>query len=391
VRAAAAAVAAVVVLAGCGSGGGRHPTPTPREGSPAERTPEPPSDEQLIEEMLQDRAEALEAGDRRAYLMTATRARRAVERRVFAAAAALPLRDVDIDPAAIDAGDVRAGVRTVERYGIDGIRSRFQESGKLELVKAGGRWRVAGASGKRGLPPWEVGRFRVHRTRHFVVLAPRDAAPAELLATLESGYAAMRSRLRLGRLRQRYLVIATADPDQARALTKHIRGLDALAAISDSTIRQRGPAQSVVSVLSLRLLVVYSTFLRLDPVSRQRTITHELTHAVLAGKTSGRTPSWLVEGVAMYVSGDRRPAPPGAELASLSGRNAIARMSGPAQARAYGTASAAAFAIADRYGARGLLALYDVFNSESLEGRAGAKLANHALTVKLGITLRELP
>jgi hypothetical protein len=390
VRAAAAAVAAVVVLAGCGSSGGRHPSPTPREGTPAERTPEPPSDEQLIEQMLQDRAEALEAGDRRAYLMTSTRARRRVELRAFNAAAALPLRDVDLDPASIDAGDVRAAVRVVQRYRIGHVGGTFQDTGKLQLVKAGGRWRVEHASATRGLPPWEVGRFRVHRTLHFVVLAPRGAAAGDLLAALEDGYAAMRSRLRLGRLRQRYLVVAAADPDQARALTKQIRGLDALAAISDSTIRQRRPAQSVVAVLSLRLLVVYSTFARLDAVSRQRTITHELTHALLAGKTSGRAPSWLVEGVAMYVSGDRRPAPPGADLAALSGRNAIARLSGPAQARAYATASAAAYAIADRFGARRLLAFYDMFNREYVKGTAGPKLTNRALRRALGVGLDDL-
>jgi hypothetical protein len=323
--------------------------------------------------------------------MTATRARRRVERRAFAAAAALPLRDVELDPASIDAGDRRAGVRVMERYGLDHIRGTFEHTRRFELVKAGGRWRVAAASGERGLPPWEVDRFRVQRTRHFVVLAPPEVATGDLLTTLESGYEAMQARLQLGKLRERYLVIVATDPDQARALTSQIRGLDALAAISDSTIRQHGPERAVVSVLSLRLLVVSSAFARLDAAGRQLTITHELTHAVLAGKTSGRTPAWLVEGVAMYVSGDRRPAPPGADLAALSQPPAIARLSGPAQARAYATSSAAAFAIVDRYGSKKLLALYDAFNRPDLKGPPGPKLVNRALKVKLGISLEDLP
>ena len=117
--------------------------------------------------------------------------------------------------------------------------------------------------------------------------------------------------------------------------------------------------------------MVLPAFTALGPDGRRRLITHELTHAALTGATSGRTPAWLVEGVALYVSGDRRPAPPGADLGALSAPGAIARASGDAQAAAYATSSAAAFAIADRFGQRRLLKLYDAFNDPKLIGAPG--------------------
>jgi hypothetical protein len=119
-------------------------------------------------------------------------------------------------------------------------------------------------------------------------------------------------------------------------------------------------------------------------------ITHELTHAALADSTSGRTPAWLAEGVALYVSGDRRLAPPEPNLAALSRPNAIALLTGEEQATAYSASSAAAFAIAERFGRRRLLALYDAFSEPSLRGDPGRRLVNRALRRELGISLAEL-
>jgi hypothetical protein len=380
-------VVATCVLAGCGGGGGG--TPTPGSSKPPARQA-PPSDEQQLEDVLRDRADALQDGDRRAFLMTATRARRRADRAAITAAAALPLRDLDLDAGSIDVTGRRARANVMVRYRFEGVRGTFQSTRRVSFVKAGGRWRVATMRGARGRPPWEVGRFVVRRTPHFVVLAPPGAAAGDLVAVLESGYRAMRSRLQLGRLRRRYLVIAAADPGQARALTSQIRGLGSLAAISDATINERGPARAVSSVVSLRLLVVYSSFAGLGAEGRRRTIAHELTHAALAGSTSGRTPAWLVEGVAMYVSGDRRSAPRGGDLGPLSRPAAIAKLTGQAQARAYAASSAAAFSIVDRFGAKKLLELYDAFNDPDLRGPEGPRLVDRALKRELGIGLSDL-
>ena len=116
---------------------------------------------------------------------------------------------------------------------------------------------------------------------------------------------------------------------------------------------------------------MWQAFGGLGPEERAKVVTHELTHAALAGSTSGRTPAWLGEGVALYVV--RRPARPRRRARTsraLSRPDAIARLAGTAQGDAYATSSAAAFAIADRFGRRALLRLYDAFNDPSLRGRA---------------------
>ncbi len=385
---AAAALAVLVMVAGC-SGGGRSGRPTPSPGAQGRVTPPPPSDEELVANVLRDRADALEAGIRRAYLATSTRGMGRRDAVAVARAKRLQLRDVELDPGSIAVKGRRATTTVEERFGMARVRGEFESRRRAVLVKRGGHWRVAAVQGRRGLPPWDVAEFRERRTRHFVVLEPGSMRLDSLLGDLESGYAAMRTRLEQ-HLRRRYLVIVAADPGQARALTDQIQGLAGLAAISDATIREHGAAQAVSSVVSLRLLVVYSAYAGLTAEGRGRTIAHELTHAALAGSTSGRTPAWLVEGVAMYVSGDRRPASPDPNLAALSQPGAIAKLSGTAQAHAYATSSAAAFAIVDRWGGAKLLKLYNEFSDSSLRGKPGPQLVNRALRRELGIGLSNL-
>ena len=145
-----------------------------------------------------------------------------------------------------------------------------------------------------------------------------------------------------------------------------------------------------------------------------RVVTHELTHAGLAGVTSGRTPAWLLEGMALYVSDDRRageaadaadatsaalPRPGASSPADASQRrsahglsrpDAIARLHGDPQAAAYAYASAAAFYIAGRFGRKRYLELYDAFNDEDLTGRAGTELTDRAVRRTLGVSLDRL-
>ena len=380
-----AAALAVLALAGCG-GGGHHAAPTPTPRPPHGRAPAPTADQQ-IEVLLRDRASALKAGRRPPG---GTGRQRALDRLAAERIRPLHVRGLQVEAGRIAVHGARARTRVTERYWLASVGGTFQSTRRVELVRRRGTWRVAAVAGRRGLPPWDVGAYDEHRTPHFVVLAPRGAPVAELTTALEDGYAAMRARLTSGRLRRRYLVIATADAAQARALTTEIRGVETLAAVSDAAIVERGPAERVVRVVSLRLLVVSPAFAALGPEDRRRTVTHELTHAALAGSTSGRTPSWLVEGVAMYVSGDRRAAPASPDLAALSDPAAIGRLSGPAQSDAYAAASAAAFAIVDRFGAAKLLDLYDSFNDASLRGKPGARLADRALHRVLGIRLSDL-
>ena len=145
-------------------------------------------------------------------------------------------------------------------------------------------------------------------------------------------------------------------------------------------------------------MVVWPPFSTLDAEGQQRVVTHELTHAALAGVTSGRTPAWLTEGVALYVSDDRRIDQAAQlrvqgelpSLRELSGPNAIARLSGDRQSAAYAYASAASFYVAERFGRRRLLRLFSVFNDEDLAGHAGPAVSARAVERVLGISMPEL-
>jgi hypothetical protein len=275
-------------------------------------------------------------------------------------------------------------------YAIAGVRGTFEVERRVRARRTAAGWRVTSASGRRGLPPWEVDDFRERRTEHFVVLAPPAIPVDELVVALEDGYKTMSELLSRGRLRRRYLVVVAAGAEQARALTAQIRGVETLAALSDASVIQTGAAAETEKVVSLRLVVVWPPFSTLDAEGRRRVVAHELTHAALTGSTSGRMPAWLSEGVALYVSGDRRAATVGADLAALSQPDAIARLSGEEQAAAYNASSAAAFAIADRFGTDKLLELYEAFNDPRLRGRPGPRLVNRALKRELGITLADL-
>lgn len=375
---------AVVVFVGCGGGGEPAPRPSETPGTPAER-PEP-SDRQQIADLFEARAAALEAKDPRAYAATGRRRDREHVRR----ARRLRLRDVTLVPTDIRVAGDRARVRVESGYRIAGVRGTFEADYRARVVRTRDGWRILREGGARGRPPWEVDDFRERRSEHFVVLAPPEVPVDELVVALEDGYATMRDLLSSGRLRRRYLVVVAAGAERARALTTAIRGVETLAALSDASVIQGGPAEEITRVVSVRLVVVWPPFSALDAEGRIRVVTHELTHAALTGSTSGRTPAWLSEGVALYVSGDRRPALPAADLAALSRPDSIARLTGEAQANAYDASSAAAFAIADRFGTDRLLDLYEAFNDARLRGRAGARLVDRALRRVLGISLADV-
>jgi hypothetical protein len=353
---------------------------------------------------MERRAAALAAGRPRAFAATATGPQRDRDREVARNARGLGLRDVALAVESSDVSGRRATLRVDALYGIRGVRGRFGAPRRITARRTGAGWRVVRESGPRERHPWELGRVQARRSKHFVVLAPRALETRALLAALESGYARTGEVLEKPRLRRRYLVVVAGGAQAARSLTESIRGVESLAAISDAEVQETGPAQRVSAVVSQRLVVVWPAFSALDPGGRQRVVTHELTHAALAGVTSGRTPAWLVEGIALYVSEDRRVADAAGYLAgeatgrarralslrALSNPDAIAKLSGDGQAVAYAYASAASFYVAERFGRARYLRLYRVFNDEDLPGRTGPEAARRAVRRVLGISLGRL-
>lgn len=405
-RAALAALLAAAVLAGCG--GPSQPDPAPSPASPASKEAGTPparaGDATALEALLRRRSQALEAGNAKAYAATATGPQRLVDREAARNAAPVRLRDVELAVDSVDVSGRRARLKVRSIYGVSGIRGTFAAARRLTAVRTGRGWRIRSESSRRERHPWEVGPVAEHRSRHFVVIAPRGLPIDALTEALETGYARMGDVLERPRLRKRYLVVVAGEAHAARALTERISGVGGLAAISDSEVRESGPAQRVTEVPSQRLVVVWPPFSTLDPDGRVRVVTHELTHAGLAGVTSGRTPAWLLEGMALYVSEDRR-AGEAAELIAdatsdaarraltltgLSRPDAMARLHGAGQEAAYAYASAAAFYIVGRFGRKRYLELYDVFNHENLPGKAGAEVTDRAVRRTLGVSITRL-
>lgn len=380
-----AALLALVLFAGCGDKT-KPPAPTPTP------SPRPPTDTELIGRLLQQRADALADGRIGAFAATSTRGRLAA--RVGRRVGPLGVRGPRYRIVQVRVKGRTARVDARLAYRVAGVRGDFGSLRTLRAVRDGGEWRLDRALGARNAEPWELGAYRRVRSEHFVVWTPPGVdAPVR---TLEAGYGRLAAALSEGRLRRRYLVVVARDGMAARRLTRRIAGLESLTALTDTQVSVRGDAQRVTAVRSQRLLVNQTTFGALDPASQEQVITHELTHAALAPVTSGRVPSWLVEGVALYVSGDDRrdfyfslgTVP---TLAGLSAPDAIARLTGDDQRDAYATASAAAHYIADTYGRDKLLELYLAFRRPGLRGERGdPELTNRALKRVLGVSIDEL-
>ena len=393
-------LAVLALLTGCSDGGGEQRRDRD-PGSPAAGRPKPPSDAEQLSKLLERRSSALQRGDARAYAATSTgRRQRARDRRDARRTRGLGLRRVALSVVGIDLDSRRATLTVQSRYGIRGVAGDFASERRLIATKSTKGWRVAAERSRRERHPWELGRVARRRLDHFVILAPAKLELGGLPAALEAGYDEMGDVLSEGRLRRRYLVVVAGTAGQARRLTRGIRGVESLAAITDSQIRERGPARKAVAVVSQRLLVVWPVFRTANAETQRQVVTHELTHAALAGFTSGRTPSWLVEGIALYISNDRRIAEAAVELARpgrtpslarLARSDAIARLSGAGQSESYAYSSAAAYYVAERFGERRLLRLYDAFNDEEIPGRPGQpRTIDRVVRATLGVSARGL-
>lgn len=352
---------AAALLAGCGGTAAPDPAPS--------AIPSPPTAEERIERTLDARA-------------------RSIERR----RGALGVRSVSSEIEGLDLRGRSARVQMRLSYRVAGVTGEFGSARTLVLRRKGQRWQVERTVGRRDAEPWEVDDYRRGRTPHFVVWTPKGVdVPVD---ALEAGYARLGASL--DGLRRRYLVVIARDGERARRITGRIEGLESLTALTDTQVSVAGAAERVDAIRSQRLIIVAATFAISGPENQEQVVTHELAHAVLAPRTSARTPGWLVEGVALVLSGDDRRSEyfgyrTVPTLAGLAAPDAIGRLTGRAQAVGYATASAAAFYLADTYGMDSLLELLAAFNRERLRGQAGdPELTDRALQRVLGIGIDEL-
>jgi hypothetical protein len=367
-------------------------TPTPRP-KPAAK---PPSDEDQLKGLMADRARDLSSGDAAAMAKTSTGAQVRRDARAGRSAASLGLGSVFMDQTATEVSGAHATLRVTTEYTFDELPdSTFESRSLVKAVKTDAGWRVRSTSPTGVQPPWELGRYTARNSKHFFAIAPRGLKVGALMSDLEAGRKRMQRALPSSvRAPSRLLVLVTRGTTDARALTKDIRAMGSLTAMAEANVDLRGPAQRVAHLGSQRLLVVWPSFSRFDGDGRRMVIAHELTHAALARRTSGRTPVWLLEGAALYASGDKRytdagrllsgdrfvnaaaqkASLPTLSLTALARPTSMLHLTATPLAVAYSYSAAAAFAIAAHYGRAGLLRLYNAFNNPKIRGRAGPKL-----------------
>jgi hypothetical protein len=400
------ALAAVVAIVGAGHGGGSD--------RPAVRAPrERPSDGDLITALLSRRAAAWERHDARALAATTASGRlRRADRRALRNLGAVRLRDMRYETGSLTLSGPRARIETVEAYRLEGVpTSRFGVPRVYRAERRSGVWRLTSERRGRERQPWDLGPVREVLREHVLLIAPRGLGVGGVSRIFARAYRTVARRLPVPP-GPRYVVVVARDLNAARRMTPRISGLESLVAIADADVRQAPGSERPLAVVSQRLVLIWPGYEAQAPAGRLRVLEHELTHLVTARVTSGLTPSWLVEGLALYVSGDRRVAEAarlldltvadgagGAAadaahrvlaLTVLSAPDALARLAGPAQTAAYAYASSAAFYIAARYGRTRLLRLYRIFGADDLPGAAGPEITDAAVSRVLGLRLVDL-
>ena len=397
----------LLVAAGCGGNGdATGDAAKPKLGKEAQealdeldantREPDAAAD---IDELLGERARALEAADVTALTATATGRQEARDRVSARRAGRLSLQRVRLVADDLQTSGARAEATVTMSYRVRGLRRPFYTQRKLTMRKRSVGWRVSRdvPRGPQSLP-WEVAPFEVTRAANVVLLTSPGVDAGPLRDGLARAYREVRSDLPARDMPRSVLVIGARDAAQTERLVGRIaRGVIALANVRVDF--GPPPALEVERVLEQRMIVVDSRWSLLPPDERHSSLVHELTHTALNPDTSGRTPPWLVEGVAMYVSGDDRAeearlraagAGPSMRLRQVCRPNSIFRLSGRDQGAAYAASSGAAAAIVARSGTKGLFRLYDAFNDSELDGRTCAATTDRVMRRTIGMSLAEL-
>lgn len=125
-----------------------------------------------------------------------------------------------------------------------------------------------------------------------------------------------------------------------------------------------------------------------DAASRRSLILHEVTHAILASRTSPFVPDWVSEGIAVYFSGDQGLEPIRREPEELE-ENSLMEIGQQWQSslsvQDYALSGAAISVLADRFGEKEVLAFLEAFDEEvtdeELEKIAQSMIPNHTAGV----------
>ncbi|MFI6516594.1 hypothetical protein ACIBF1_13630 [Spirillospora sp. NPDC050679] len=365
----AAAGAAACLAAGLGLATASPDSPPPASAGAPAPAPASALDRRAAEAVLANRARAVRDRDRTAFLATVATAPAAFQQeqaRLFDNLRRLPLEGWQERVAGVEDGDTPGAVtvRVALSYRLTGYdRAPVTRTRYLAFAPRAGTWVISGppARGPGDAEMWDGGPVTVARGRSSLVIGDAPGLP-EIARRIDRAVPAVSAVTGTGWAR-RAVVLAPADAARAAALAGPDRDLSEIAALA---VAGGGAPEGGGD----RIIVSPATFARLNELGREVVLTHELTHVATGGARDGRTPVWLIEGLADYVGyrgtrvGVRAAA---GELArEVAGGRPPAALPGPEAfeggsdrlAQSYQESWLACRMIAERYGEATLLRLY---------------------------------
>ncbi|MEU6035179.1 hypothetical protein ABZ801_07195 [Actinomadura sp. NPDC047616] len=365
----AAVIATAVALAGClltGLGLTAAGSDSPAR-TTASATPTTAPDARAVAAVLANRTRAVRERDRTAFMATVATAPapyRDAQGRLFDNLLRLPLASWSETLDRVEPGTAVARVRLSYRLrGFDDasvVRIRY-----LTFAPRAGFWTVVGDGSARGLADegevFDGGPLTVVRGRHTLVVGDGPRLE-EIARRLDAAVPVVAGVTGDGR-RRRTVALVPADARLAAALAGPSQNLDQIAAVATVAPTAEGPGAD-------RVVVSPTAFARLNELGRDVVLTHELTHVATGGARDGRTPLWLIEGLADYVGYLRADVGVRSAARELRAEVAAGRLparlpgradfdgSSPRLSQAYQGAWLACRMIAERYGEATLVRLY---------------------------------
>lgn len=210
-------------------------------------------------------------------------------------------------------------------------------------------------------PIWATGPVEVTRSPHFVALArPGLTNPEVVLELAERARSRLVPKLTLEPDAAHLVLLARNGAEFAEFINQSSaertpRGGDSVSlAVARGVNRGRGPEErDMVANLSAIMGAARLSYEGRGGVSPEEVFQHELGHLALLRFNGNATPGWVVEGAAMYLSGERRVEQWRADVESNFAGLSLAALNsaGSPDGRAYGYANAAVLYLVEEYGA----------------------------------------